>query len=207
MSKIKLLLALALVAIIATTVAGHAVVIDTDGSGKVTGAQDVDVNGAFYDVQFEDGTCVSVFNGCTSTADFPFHNLTDALAAAQALLDQVLPNTFPFHASGCTFSFECFSFIPYDVTSPNMDFSFVDNSTFIVGFFPPPNFGSGNGIPTDFDTTIPGGADDKNFAVFTPSPVSTPEPGTVTLLGVGLAGLMVRWRKRNQQKYISLSGI
>ena len=112
MSKIKLLLASVLVAIVATTVAGHAVVLDFDGSGNVTGAQDVDVNGTYHDVQFEDGTCVTLFNGCTSTSDFPFHDLTDATAAAQALLDQVLPTTLPYQESGCTFSFECFCTFP-----------------------------------------------------------------------------------------------
>src|SRR5262245_843905 len=60
-----------------------------NSSGILTGARCINVGGVLYDVDFRDGTCVEVFNGCDEASDF--------LAAtggtrpfSQALLDQVL---------------------------------------------------------------------------------------------------------------------
>ena len=57
-----------------------------DSSGKLTGATDVDVDSSLYDVYFMDGTCNSLFNGCT---EFTFTDFASAGLASQALLDQV----------------------------------------------------------------------------------------------------------------------
>ena len=54
------------------------------------GAEGVVVDGTNYNVNFEVGSCVSVFQGCTSTNEFTFHNSADALSASRALLDTVL---------------------------------------------------------------------------------------------------------------------
>jgi hypothetical protein len=51
------------------------------------GATGVEVNGASYDVAFLDGSCNSLYNGCTG---LPFTTSSEALAASQALLDQVM---------------------------------------------------------------------------------------------------------------------
>lgn len=61
-------------------------------NGKLTGATGVNVNGTIYDVEFLDGTCVNLFNGCNSISDFTF-NEEGALQAASALLNQVFINT------------------------------------------------------------------------------------------------------------------
>ncbi len=58
--------------------------------GQLMGAKGINVNGAFYDVQFVDGTCLAVFDGCDQSSDFVFPSMPSAQAAAQALLDQVL---------------------------------------------------------------------------------------------------------------------
>ena len=71
-----------------------AVTLQVDANGKLTGATGVIVNGQSYDVNFVDGTCAYVFGGCDSTSDFDFTNNSDAAAAAQALLSQVLNQTF-----------------------------------------------------------------------------------------------------------------
>ena len=57
--------------------------------GQLLGATGVDVGGSLYDVSFVDGTCVDIFNGCDATSDFTFNSQSQALAASQALLDQV----------------------------------------------------------------------------------------------------------------------
>lgn len=54
--------------------------------GKLTGATGVDVDGTLYDVSFQEGSCMSLFNGCTS---FTF-GIEQARVATSALLDQVL---------------------------------------------------------------------------------------------------------------------
>ena len=59
--------------------------------GQLMGATEVDVDGINYDVSFMDGSCISLFEGCTA---FAFTNLGDAQAASQALLDQVFIGTF-----------------------------------------------------------------------------------------------------------------
>jgi hypothetical protein len=54
------------------------------------GASGVDVGGTFYDVQFLDGTCIDLYNGCDDVSDFTFQTQAAAILAAQALLDQVI---------------------------------------------------------------------------------------------------------------------
>ena len=44
----------------------HAAILVVDGSGMLTGATGVMVNGTPYDVSFQGGSCNAVFNGCDS---------------------------------------------------------------------------------------------------------------------------------------------
>ena len=55
--------------------------------GQLIGATGVEVNGASYDVAFLDGSCNSLYNGCTG---LPFTTSSEGLAASQALIDQVM---------------------------------------------------------------------------------------------------------------------
>ena len=64
----------------------NAATLSVDGAGILTGATDVDVGGSLYDVYFMDGSCNSLFNGCT---EFTFTDHASAGLASQALLDQV----------------------------------------------------------------------------------------------------------------------
>ena len=79
-------LATAATALVLSTSA-NAATLSVDGAGILTGATDVDVGGSLYDVYFMDGTCNSLFNGCS---EFMFTDYASAGLAAQALLDQVL---------------------------------------------------------------------------------------------------------------------
>ena len=85
-----------------------------DESGQLVGARDVIILGASYDVEFIDGSCVEVFSGCDELADITFLQ-DDAVAAAQALLDQVFTGPFdsdPELTRGCTSPETCRVQIP-----------------------------------------------------------------------------------------------
>src|ERR1041384_1037176 len=60
-----------------------------DSNGYLTGARNVTVGGALYDVEFKDGSCVEQFDGCDDASDFLFPTTEEATPALQALLDDV----------------------------------------------------------------------------------------------------------------------
>ena len=57
--------------------------------GQLLGASGVDVGGTLYNVEFLDGTCIALFDGCDAVSDFTFQTESGAVAASQALLDLV----------------------------------------------------------------------------------------------------------------------
>ena len=90
----------------------------------LTGATGVNVGGTLYDVVFVDGTCVAIFDGCDDPAtDFDFTTEADALAASQALLDQVFLNvsgggqfdSTPALTFGCVGFSVCSALTPFDL--------------------------------------------------------------------------------------------
>ena len=160
--------------------------------GQLLGASNVDVDGSLYNVEFLDGTCIALFRGCDSAADFAFNSETDALGAAQALLDQVFLDvaagdfdTFPNLTNGCIVSLFCAALLPYDVT-PGL----LVNAAFSINHALPVTEPPTGPISFDssFDTT-PAGA--NVFAVFT----LVPEPGTGVLVALGLLAMGVRARR------------
>jgi hypothetical protein len=50
--------------------------------GQLHGAFGVDVGETLYDVEFLDGSCITLFNGRDSLGDFAFCNSTDATLAS-----------------------------------------------------------------------------------------------------------------------------
>jgi hypothetical protein len=83
---LKLILAAALVLMAGGV---QAVTLDVVGA-QLMGASNVLVDGSLYDVQFVDGSCIDVFNGCDDVSDFTFQSQAVASLASQALVDQVL---------------------------------------------------------------------------------------------------------------------
>ena len=192
----------------------HGATLVVDGSGILTGATGVMVNGTPYDVSFQGGSCNAVFNGCDPFMDdLLFTSDSEALAASQALLDQVFlgtnpgnidpftPGLFDDHPGliqGCTNGAfrECTALTPYG-------FSFT--TQLLVGFAT--NYGSFFDGSTLIDhavlgSVVSGGivtSDVQTFAVWSPSTVTAnpvPEPATVTLLSSGLAAWALRGRAR-----------
>ena len=198
----------ALVAALVSMAGGaQAVTLDIVG-GQLMGASDVLVDGDLYNVQFLDGTCSEVYNGCNSTSDFTFQTLAAATLASSALSDQVLVNTgtsgedfdsVPSLTNGCFSPTTCSIFTLYNAlpSDPNAEF---DPSRF-VNTPSTDSIGSLLGVgPPGYDW---GGQSQAVFAVWSvvpePAPVpALPLPGiallVASLLGVG-AGSLRRQRR------------
>jgi hypothetical protein len=191
----------------------HADVIrQFDGAWILTGATGVMVNGTSYDVRFESGSCNSVFNGCDPAEDFLFTSGTLALAASQALLDQVFVGENPGNVdpmqlpgflddrpgltqgcnnggpSGFSDFRECTALTPY---------AFSGGTELLAGFAT--NYGDvfdGDPLMQDhaaLSSIVGGGTATsvvQTFAVWSRSPVTAvPEPSTFALLCAGLIAL------------------
>jgi hypothetical protein len=189
------LLRLGLLASVIYSSTSVAAVLDVQG-GILFGASDVDVNGTLYDVQFLDGTCIDLYDGCDANTDFPFTNLLDlndgALlgAAMTALEEQVFLDsssgafdTSPELTNGCAAPGGCSVFTPLWVNT-------VAGSAGVFSLFNRDStsndvIGAGGGSRTH-DTT---GTDLQVYAVWSQT-TAVPIPAAVWLFGSGLVGIV-----------------
>jgi hypothetical protein len=180
----------------------HAAVIfiteeNADGNGtSLLGADNVEVNGLYYNVRFVDGTCILLFNGCNDSNDLLFNTLDSAIAASDSLLSQVFNGDTLFDSSpeltnGCSFAGYC-----------------QIHTVFAVGIFGNANY-FGYGAARNLDgTRIDGIRTGSNFiskdftdetynvyAVWS-EPVEASAPGTAMVLLMGIAGLIVSQRRK-----------
>ena len=160
--------------------------------GLLSGAGGALVNGTLYDVTLQDGSCNSLQAGC---AEFTFDTLFDAVAAAQALMDQVFVgvyDTVPELTRGCSSTRQCLittifgtglTLADNAVTFWNRPADADDRTT--VGF-----------IGSAFDTTP---NIDVTIAVWSAAvPGRVPEPSTLGLAIVGLGALALVRRGRTR---------
>lgn len=172
--------------------------------GELVGATNVSVNGSFFDVTFVEGNCFSLFDNCNEASDFDFQTQADAVAAAQALLDQVFIDgpagqfdTDPELTFSCVNTFACTAVIPFD-SQGFQNFSFAA----AVNHLNPPL------IPTLVDaalapltnfvavssTSFGGGQVNHVFAKFSaaqgPGPGNVPAGGAVWLMLMGVGYLI-----------------
>ena len=160
-------------------------------NGQLVGAENVNVNGVWYDVKFADGTCIDLFSGCDENSDFIFSTFSSVQMASEALIDQVLVDlspelnfdSDPSKTFGCDFITACRSQIPFRTAF---------NSPTRVAVSGPTNYRESNSVgisgswPDSWDTTRYGLL---NFAVWTEKVHTIPEPSTIALLGLGLLGI------------------
>ena len=173
-------------------------------AGKLVGATGVDVLGTLYDVSFVDGTCAQVFDNCDDAADFQFSTDESALAAAQALIDQVFIDSAagsfdsnPDLVLGCENVVFCSAIIPIMVDGPpNNPIVKAAGATNVFNAQPGETlvFTFGAGF-NSFDTP------QNVYAKFSAAnPSAVPEPSTWAMLvfGFGLVGAMLRGRRNRQ---------
>jgi hypothetical protein len=218
MKLVKKLLPLCVLVLALGVDPAHAASLLVDANGILTGATGVMVNGTSYDVSFQAGSCNSVLNGCDPTEDLFFTSDLLALAASQALLDQVFigtnpgnidpmsPGLFDDHPGligGCTEGAfrECTALTPY---------GFSGGAQLLVGFAT--NYGAffdGSALIdyASLGSIVGGGTPTlgiQTFAVWSASPVTptpVPEPSTVVLLGSGLIAAMRPLSRRAQRLF------
>ena len=77
-------------------------------AGQLRGASNVAVGESLYDVEFVDGTCIELFNGCDEPSDFAFTSLAAASIASHSLINRVfvdgvdgLFDSVPMSTNGC----------------------------------------------------------------------------------------------------------
>lgn len=171
----------------------YSATLNVNGSGKLTGATGVMVNGNSYDVEFLDGSCEEVFDGCDELSDFTFHSQSSAIDASQALLDQVFLGAFdtdPSKTIGISGtvgkSYTAFAFNSKGAVQAWAPENHVDESDDFVNTL----FG---GLSINTDISLSGYAD-RVWAKWNVSTV--PVPAAAWLFGSALIGLLGIARRR-----------
>ena len=168
--------------------ASYSATVLTDGSGQLISATGVNVGGAFYDVNFLDGGCSALFDGCDDPSNFVFSNAVAAQNASQALLDQVIVGTSfnadPALIQGCDLGDLCRIFTPF-LIDPEGVYGSNTVETQAAQVFPLFSDVTGYTRHRVFDLGVT-----DTFAVWSSTTSTVPLPAGVWLFGSAIAGLV-----------------
>ncbi len=168
--------------------------------GQLRGASNVDVNGTLFDVEFVDGTCAAIFDGCEGLSDFDFPTLDLAEAAAISLGDTVFVDgplgdfdSDPALTFGIEPNFAGVGIIVVPLALPAF-LGTVQTVVFLnTGGLDGPSRSS-MGVNVDLSN-----ADGSTFARFTPSLIpAVPLPASGFLLLAAIAGFGALGSRRNR---------
>lgn len=171
-------------------------ITEKDENNNVTsllGANNVEVEGSFYNVRFLSGSCTGLFNGCDDADDFLFNTTATSSAAAEALLDKVFIDgvngnfdSTPTLTNGCNDSLECRVYQPF-----RMDGVFFWYGTVATNG----NFSRGNSISERNYLRDGDVSGLTTYAVWSvPAEVAGPNAGMLFLISI--AGLLVSKRRK-----------
>lgn len=169
-----------------------------DQGGKLLGATGVAVNGALYDVTFQDGACFGLYGLCNGPDAFVFDTEADATAATNALVNQVFIDvpagnfdTDPGKTNGIGAG--------SNYSSVNTPFSVSSGRLNIVSFQNAINDAEDIVFTTYLGSTLTNLAQfsGDTFAVWSPA-APVPEPAESVLLALGLVSLGVMLRRKTR---------
>lgn len=152
-------------------------------SGQLLGATGVLVGGVSYNVSFQGGTCVDLFGGCDSVADFVFQSKDEAEAASVALSQQVFDaaetqfGTFGLGLPDCDLI--CFLLTPYSRSGPS-----VETASLVLFGLSPEGLQAPVAIPVGDDVS-----QFRVYALWTSPTAAVPLPAAAWLLLSAMAGL------------------
>ncbi len=192
----KLFLHAVLLCASAFALTANAAVIHTVSNGKLVSASGINISGQLYNVTFGD-SCATMYAGCNS-ALFDFTSQQQAVAAMNALFSQVLVNNVnvngvnynfdsnPERVKSCDYVGFCEMWIPYlDLGNNNVRSTWQINNT--------TNDPVGS---TAWDGPYTYGNTESYMAFTNWERAAVPEPGSIALLALALAGIGFARKKK-----------